>query len=109
MWNWVVPVVVVVVVEVPVDLKVGGCWAGNEMSWRCHGQNYAELVSNLQSERPLFPQPSLSFSLSPFAIFVQRICLLVVWAFWNQALESSKEELLGGSFTGQRVGSGTRI
>jgi len=44
-WNWVVPVVVV---EVPVDLKVGGRWAGNEMSWRCHGQNYAELVSNLQ-------------------------------------------------------------
>lgn len=84
-WNWIV--VVVVVVEVPVDLKVGGRWAGNEMSWRCHGQNYAELVSNLQSEQPLFPRPSLSFSLSPFAIFVQRICLLVVWAFWNQAME----------------------
>jgi len=28
----------------------GAFWVGNEMSWRCHGQNYAELVSNLQSK-----------------------------------------------------------
>jgi hypothetical protein len=22
----------------------GALWVGNEMSWRCHGQNYIELV-----------------------------------------------------------------
>lgn len=46
--------------EEQVAARVDACgafWVGNEMSWRCHGQNYAELVSNLQSK-------NLSLSLS---------------------------------------------
>jgi hypothetical protein len=48
----------------------GALWVGNEMSWRCHGQNYAELVSNLESK-------SLSLSLAcSLARFMLQGCYL---------------------------------
>jgi hypothetical protein len=68
------------------------------MSWRCHGQNYAKLVSNLQSERPLFPSP-LYLSPSPL---LQSLCKGSDFWWcghfgikqWNQAKKSFWVDLL---------------